>query len=223
MTDRTSKPRSTRKRAKQFTETTEFDAFARRILRAYGRRVSAGDVEALQSLADLASEVDAVTRLAVVSLRKPPYRYSWDEIGQRLGVTRQAAQARFGERPDRPGAMDARLVQAGQLVTVATLAEVFADHHPGRPARSVCPGCGFRYTDNITECPTLATARPLLYRRRAEDQKAIGRLTGDQLDYLIGTRSARKPGATARRTFNPNRPPEQGPPSLFPISVPGGA
>ena len=35
-------------------ETREFDAFARRILRAYAKRVAAGDIEALPSLCDLA-------------------------------------------------------------------------------------------------------------------------------------------------------------------------
>ena len=222
MTDNTSKPRTSRKRAKRFVEAAEFDAFARRILRAYGRRVAAGDIEALRSLADLAAEVDAVTRIAVTALHRSPHSYSWQEIADRLGVTRQAVQARYGERTDRPGALDARLVEAGQLVTVPVLVEVFADHYPGRPARSGCPACGFRYTGEVTECPSLSTARPLLYRRRHEDQRALSRLTPDQIDYLTGTRSTRTPGATARRTFNPNRPPEQGPPSLFPISVNSG-
>jgi signal transduction histidine kinase len=47
-------------------------AFVRRIVRAYARRVAAGDVEALRSLAMLSSEVDAVTRLAVAGLRQVP-------------------------------------------------------------------------------------------------------------------------------------------------------
>jgi hypothetical protein len=85
-----------------------------------------------------------VTRLAVAGLRKSPYHYSWSEIADRLGVTRQAAQMRYGERTDR-GALDRRLLESGLGVSVATLVQVFADHHPGSPAASVCPGCGYRY------------------------------------------------------------------------------
>src|SRR5690242_13153407 len=145
------KPRA--KRAKRYTETSQFDAFARRILRAYARRVANGDIEALRSLAALSSEVDAVTRLAVAGLRKSPYRYSWWEIADRLGVSRQAAQMRYGDRTDRTeggAALDRRLTEAGLSVSVATLVEVFADHHPANPdgtAASVCPGCGYRYPD----------------------------------------------------------------------------
>jgi ribosomal protein S20 len=50
------------KRSKREVENREFDAFVRRILRAYARRVAAGDVEALASLTALSAEVDAVTR-----------------------------------------------------------------------------------------------------------------------------------------------------------------
>src|SRR4051794_6610027 len=89
------------KRSRREVENAQFDAFVRRILRAYARRVAAGDVEALASLSLLSSEVDAVTRLAVAGLRKPPYSYSWSEIADRLGVTKQAAQMRYGERTDR--------------------------------------------------------------------------------------------------------------------------
>jgi hypothetical protein len=95
----TPKPRT--KRSRREVENTEFDAFVRRVLQAYARRVAAGDVEALASLAALAAEVDAVTRLAVAGLRKAPYSYSWSEIADRLGVTKQAAQMRYGDRTDR--------------------------------------------------------------------------------------------------------------------------
>ena len=68
MTKNTVKPGLTRKpvkRANRVVENDQFDAFVRRILRAYARRVAGGDVEALRSLAQLSSEVDSVTRLAV--------------------------------------------------------------------------------------------------------------------------------------------------------------
>jgi hypothetical protein len=78
-------------------ENREFDAFARRILRAYARRVADGDIEALPALRDLASTVDIALQDAVTGLRQ--FGYSWAEIAARLGVTRQAVQMRWG-RPD---------------------------------------------------------------------------------------------------------------------------
>jgi hypothetical protein len=181
----TVKPALRPKRGKRVVENDRFDAFCRRILRAYARRVAAGDVEALRSLAGLASDVDALTRLAVAGLRRSPYSYSWSEIADRLGVSRQAAQMRYGERTRR-GRLDHRLIEGGLVVSVATLVEVFTDHHPGSPATSVCPGCGYRYPDGATDCPTLATVRPLLYRRRAEDKQALSRLTPVQYADLHG-------------------------------------
>ncbi len=186
MSKNTVKPALTpkpRKRSKHEVETPEFDAFVRRILRAYARRVAAGDVEALRSLAMLSSEVDAVTRLAVAGLRQSPYSYSWSEIADRLGVTKQAAQMRYGDKTDR-GALDRRLLEAGIGVSVATLVAVFADHHPGSPAASVCPGCGYRYPDGVLDCPTNATVRPLLLRRRGEDRDAVARLNPVQFEDL---------------------------------------
>src|SRR4051794_21083146 len=161
-----------RKRARRQVENPEFDAFVRRILAAYARRVAAGDVEALRSLAQLSSEVDAVCRLAVAGLRTS---YSWSEIADRLGVSKQAAQQRYGSPAERH-ALDRRLLEAGLGVSVATLVQVFADHHPGIPVASVCPGCGYRYPDGTSDCPTLATVRPLLLRRRSEDRDAVARL-----------------------------------------------
>src|SRR5690349_17485289 len=140
--DLTPQPRKRPKRPKRQLENAKFDAFVRRILRAYARRVADGDVEALGSLAQLSSEVDALTRLAVAELRKPPYGYSWQEIAGRLGVTKQTAHERYGERAGK-GSLDRRILEAGLSVSVATLVQVFTDHYPGIPAASVCPGCGY--------------------------------------------------------------------------------
>jgi hypothetical protein len=202
MSKNTVKPALTRrpraKRSKREVENAQFDAFVRRILRAYARRVAAGDVEALRSLAQLAGEVDAVTRLAVTELRKPPYSYSWSEVADRLGVSKQAAQQRYGDPADR-NALDSRLREAGLGVTVATLVQVFADHHPGDPAASRCPGCGYRYADGQTDCPTNATVRPLLRRRRHEDDTAVARLSPVPFADLIGTSKPRTLRAAAVR------------------------
>lgn len=183
-------PRPRTKRARRQVETAEFDAFVRRILRAYARRVAAGDVEALRSLAQLSSEVDAVTRLAVAGLRTSPYSYSWSEIADRLGVTKQTAHERYGDRSGR-GTLDRRLLEAGLSVSVATLVQVFADHHPGVPAASVCPGCGYRYPDQVLDCPTNATVRPLLLRRRGEDRDAVASLSTAQFADLHKPMNAR--------------------------------
>jgi hypothetical protein len=69
-------------------------AFVRRILRAYSRRVGNGDVEALTLMLGLAEEIDTAIAEAVKGLRA--CGYSWAEIGSRLGITRQAAQQRWG-------------------------------------------------------------------------------------------------------------------------------
>ena len=206
-----------RKRAKRQVETPQFDAFVRRVLAAYGRRVAAGDVEALRPLAALSSDVDAVTRLAVADLRRAPYAYSWSEIADRLGVTKQAAQMRYGAKPDR-GALDRRLLEAGLGVSVSTLVAVFADHHPGSPAASVCPGCGYRYPDGQVDCPTLATVRPILLRRRGEDRDAVARLSTVQFEDLHKANHARITRAANGKT-EPAAPARV--PSLFDLAAGG--
>ncbi len=223
MSKNTVKPALTpkpRKRTRREVENNQFDAFVRRILRAYARRVAAGDVEALRSLTALSAEVDAVTRLAVVGLRGKPYSYSWSEIADRLGVSKQAAQMRYGDRTDR-AALDRRLLQAGLSVSVATLVQVFADHHPGIPAASVCPGCGYRFPDGVRDCPTNATVRPMLYRRRGEDTEALARLDAVQFEDLHRANAARIHRAATRTTEPP--PPAVRPPSLFDLAAGGDA
>jgi hypothetical protein len=84
-------------RARSVVQNEEYAAFARRILRAYARRVAAGDIDAITNLAALAEETDTAIRHAVSGLRSQGY--SWAEIGTRLGVTRQAAQQHWGTHP----------------------------------------------------------------------------------------------------------------------------
>jgi hypothetical protein len=88
------KARLTPKRPRRQVENDEYAAFVRRILRAYGRRVGDGDVEALALMLGLAEEIDTAIAEAVKGLRTRGY--SWAEIGSRLGITRQAAQQRWG-------------------------------------------------------------------------------------------------------------------------------
>ena len=87
----------TPKRLGRSVENDEYAAFARRILRAYARRVATGDVEALALMLGLSAEIDTAIAQAVHGLRG--FGYSWAEIGSRLGITRQAAQQRWRARP----------------------------------------------------------------------------------------------------------------------------
>jgi hypothetical protein len=87
----------TPKRRQPVTENSEYAAFARRVLRAYSRRVAVGDVESLTDLISLVDDINDAIGQAVRGLRDAGY--SWAEIGSRLGITRQAAQQRWG----RPG------------------------------------------------------------------------------------------------------------------------
>jgi hypothetical protein len=84
----------TPKRARAVVENDAYAAFAHRILSAYARRIATGDIEALPLLTNLADDIDAAIRDAVTGLRA--FGYSWADIGTRLGVTRQAAQQRWG-------------------------------------------------------------------------------------------------------------------------------
>jgi hypothetical protein len=84
----------TPKRPRRQVENDEYAAFIRRVLQAYSRRVGDGDVEALALMLGLAEEIDTAIAEAVKGLRS--CGYSWAEIGSRLGITRQAAQQRWG-------------------------------------------------------------------------------------------------------------------------------
>jgi hypothetical protein len=84
----------TAKRRWRVVENDEYAAFARRVLRAYSRRVASGDIEAIAEMAALAAEIDTAIRDAITGLRARGY--SWADIAKRLGITRQGAQQRWG-------------------------------------------------------------------------------------------------------------------------------
>lgn len=79
------------------TENPEYAAFLRRTLGAYARRIANGDIEALPDLLHLSACLDHTIAAAVSGLRA--YGYSWTDIANRLGITRQAAQQRWGGEP----------------------------------------------------------------------------------------------------------------------------
>jgi hypothetical protein len=84
----------TAKRRWRVVENDEYAAFARRILRAYSRRIATGDIESLTHLITLADDINDATQQAINGLRTAGY--SWTEISKRLDITRQAAQQRWG-------------------------------------------------------------------------------------------------------------------------------
>ena len=84
----------TSNRRRRTVENDEYARFVRRVMRAYARRVADGDVDALADMTGLATELDEAIGHAVIGLRDAGY--SWAEIATRVGVTRQAAQQRWG-------------------------------------------------------------------------------------------------------------------------------
>jgi len=87
----------TPKRSRPVVENDAYAAFAHRIMTAYARRIATGDVDALPLLTGLSADIDTAIQAAVTGLRQRGY--SWAEIGARLGITRQAAQQRWGAAP----------------------------------------------------------------------------------------------------------------------------
>ena len=91
------RPRRARRPRREDVENDAYLVFVARIIAAAGKRVATGDVEALPDLARLSADLDAALITAVEGLRQ--FGYSWEQIASRLGVTRQAAQQRWGGRP----------------------------------------------------------------------------------------------------------------------------
>ena len=87
----------TPKRPYRVVENDEYAAFLRRVIRAYSRRVAAGDIEAITTMAALADHLEDATRQAITGLNA--FGYSWADIAMRLGITRQGAQQRWGDTP----------------------------------------------------------------------------------------------------------------------------
>lgn len=82
-------------------EAPDLAAMLKRMSRALVRRAAEGDLEALSALADVERHFHDALTDAVNAARTPRGNgpglegYSWTEIGNALGVTRQTAQQRF--------------------------------------------------------------------------------------------------------------------------------
>jgi hypothetical protein len=81
-------------RRRRVVENDEYAIFLRRVIRAYSRRVAAGDIEAIVDMTAIADEIGIAIQDAITGLRSAGY--SWADIALRLNITRQAAQQRWG-------------------------------------------------------------------------------------------------------------------------------
>lgn len=90
-------PRRARRRRREDVENDAYLVFVARVIAAAGKRIASGDVEVLPDLAQLATDLETALITAVTGLRE--FGYSWEQIASRLGVTRQAAQQRWGGKP----------------------------------------------------------------------------------------------------------------------------
>lgn len=77
-------------------ETTDYVAFAKRIIRAAGERGATGDDFELAELASIREDVEDAIMHAVRGMHERGC--SWQYIADGLGITRQSAHARYAER-----------------------------------------------------------------------------------------------------------------------------
>lgn len=87
---------------------SQFVAFSKRILKALSRRMADADPYDLAELVELRNTVDAAIGAAVRGQRAAGF--SWAQIAAPLGMTRQAAQQRWGKLTEtEPHDLDDRL------------------------------------------------------------------------------------------------------------------
>lgn len=78
-------------------ETPEYAAMLRRQIRAYSRRLATGNPEDIATAMQLVDELDAAVAEAVRAARETA-GYSWAQLAEEAGMTRQGMAQRFGRR-----------------------------------------------------------------------------------------------------------------------------
>lgn len=91
------KSRHARKaRTPKHREANELEAFVKRMFRALVRRAADGDLEAVEALARLSRSCEAAARQAGDAAWR--HGYSYTQLADALGITRQAARQRFRQK-----------------------------------------------------------------------------------------------------------------------------
>lgn len=80
---------------KAFREASELGSMLTRMARALVRRAEVGDVDALAALVAAGAELRRAEGEAARALNAAGM--SWSEIGAELGITKQAAQRKWGQ------------------------------------------------------------------------------------------------------------------------------
>ena len=80
-------------------ETPEYAAMMRRMMNGLGRRVANGDPSDLADAVELQKHLDNVLRDAVEKMREQS-GFSWQQLADELGTSRQAVQQRYGARKE---------------------------------------------------------------------------------------------------------------------------
>lgn len=81
-------------RERQTYETTEYVAMLRRMTRGLGKRLADGDPSDVADALEVAALLDETIRQSVREMRERS-GFSWAQIGEATGMTRQAAFQRF--------------------------------------------------------------------------------------------------------------------------------
>lgn len=86
---------STKTKRRPYRDNRDMAAFLRRVLAAYGRKVQDSDPEDLTDLLALDQELQAVLAATVTHMRTNQ-KFTWEAIGRAAGISRQAAQQKWG-------------------------------------------------------------------------------------------------------------------------------
>ena len=108
MTTPLPKPKRRRSNTEKVTGTDEYKKFVIRLLRKFApaAKVSRVDISALEQLREIQEELDKQTAEVVLELRAQGY--SWQAIGDALGIGRAGAYKKFVGRPGIADAEGAR-------------------------------------------------------------------------------------------------------------------